>query len=444
MSDRPGPGLPESYRHLNNFAERFTAGSVVYEVGAVPDRFFVVLSGAVNLEAVDERGRRSLVGEAVVGDLIGHLAAFAGQPAKTNARTARDSVLIAVPVSEAVVAFVASPDLAIAVARDLAERVPAEVSAELPILGHSAELATSVQRAAATAVVEAPTLVVATTEPTVTLISQPAAEPIEPAPSVAPATGIGLSSIGDGWVQALTKLDIEFDETFFFKDTTGCPACGSRFEYLRVRTSGIRPQHRDSDFYVTYRSEDPTRYGLVVCPTCSFSALHDDFGSLSPEEQTAIVGASQARGRYDYPNLGGLRSVDESLIALELAQGCYALRKPSERRNAVLLHRRVWIERERGDEAAELEWLVQARDAYRRSFELDGEISEESAMRVAYLIGDLSLRLDDPLLGAKWLETATRFPEAKQQTGLVSAARDRLSDARKQLAELEAGEPQSA
>ena len=64
-------------------------------------------------------------------------------------------------------------------------------------------------------------------------------------------------------------------------------------------------------------------------------------------------------------------------------------------------------------------------------------------MRVAYLIGDLSLRLDDPILGAQWLETAVRFPQAKQQSGLERQARDRLSDARKLLAELEA-EQQSA
>ena len=93
-----------------------------------------------------------------------------------------------------------------------------------------------------------------------------------------------------------------------------------------------------------------------------------------------------------------------------------------------------------GDEAAEREWLTQARDAYRQSFELDGDISEESAMRVAYLIGELSLRLDEPIVGAQWLETAVRFPEAKRQTGLDRQARDRLSDARKLLAELDEAE----
>jgi hypothetical protein len=61
-------------------------------------------------------------------------------------------------------------------------------------------------------------------------------------------------------------------------------------------------------------------------------------------------------------------------------------------------------------------------------------------MRVAFLIGDLSLRLGEPLVGAQWLETATRFPKAKQSSGLERSARERLSDAHRLLTDLEAGQ----
>lgn len=445
MSTTQNRPLPESYRHLNEFAVRYGAGATIYEAGQALDRFFVVLSGRVRLEAPALGGDRTSVGEAVRGQLIGHLAAFEGRPPLAGATTVDDSVLIAVPVANAAAAFAVSPDLATEIARDLAGRVPADVASELP-----EQLPTPLPEPPAVdepSAVEAPAedAVPATAETSavadVAAEETPAAEPSPPA-EANPAASTA-AAIGGGWVPALTRLDVEYDDSFFFKDQTDCPACGSRFEYLRVRTAGVRPQHRESDFYVSYRSEDPTRYGIVVCPTCSFAATHDDFGTLDDEERAAIVGARHQRGRYDYPNLGGVRDLEESLIALDLAQSCYALRPPSPRRDAVLLHRRAWIERERGDEVAERDWLEQARDAYQRSFELDGEISEESAMRVAYLIGDLSLRLDDPHLGAQWLETATRFPEAKAQSGLERLARDRLSDARKLLAELEA-ERQSA
>ena len=170
---------------------------------------------------------------------------------------------------------------------------------------------------------------------------------------------------------------------------------------------------------------------MVVCPTCSYAATHDDFDELNDEERDAIAAGRQERGRYDYPDLRGPRTLEEAMTALHLAQMCYERRRPNERRHAVLLQRRAWMERERGDEAAEREWLTKSRDAYVHSFELDSNISDESAMRVAYLIGDMCLRLDDPMEGAKWLETATRFPQAKEQSGLERMARDRLSDARK-------------
>jgi len=433
VSPAPNRPLPESYRQLNQFAVRFPAGTTVYEQAEIPDRFFLVLSGRIRLSVLDAQGDSRPVGDAVRGQLIGHLAAFEDRPSMTSATTVDDAVLISVPVAHASAAFAVSPDLAVEIVRDLAGRVETDASAEVPK-----------QLPAAPAASASPPAPAPSPTPIATPEAMAASEVVPGSASPAAAAAVQpAESISDGWVQALTRLDVEFDESFFFKDTTECPACGSRFEYLRVRTAGVRPQQRESDFHVRYRSEDPTRYGIVVCPTCSFAATHDDFAVLEAEERTAIVGARQKRGRYDYPNLGGLRTLEESLTAVELAQDCYALRPPNERRDAVLLHRRAWIERERGDESAEREWLERARDAYRRSFELDGQISEESAMRVAYLIGDLSLRLDDPHLGAKWLETAVRFPEAQQQSGLERLARDRLADARKLLSELEA-EQQSA
>jgi len=419
LSTDPNRSLPGSYRQLNEFAVRFSEGSVVYEAGVVLDRFFIVLSGVIRIESVDSQGVRSPAGEAGRGQLIGHAAAFQARPTETVATTVEDAVLIAIPVDRATEAFALSAELALAVARDLARIAPSDLQSEIPAQINEQDAARS----------EAPAV------PATAAVDQGAA-----ANESAPVSA-GVAADGEsGWTQSLTRLTAEFDDDFFFKDTNECPACGNRFEYLRVRNAAVRPESRDTDFHVIYRSEDPTRYVVVVCPTCSYAALHDDFASLEDQERGAIVGARQARGRYDYPNLCHLRSLDNYLTALQLAQSCYKLRSPSERRNAVLNHRRAWIEREREDEAAELEWLEKARDSYRRSFELDGEISDESAMRVAFLIGDLSLRLGEPLVGAQWLETATRFPKAKQSSGLERSARERLSDAHRLLTDLEAGQ----
>ncbi len=125
--------------------------------------------------------------------------------------------------------------------------------------------------------------------------------------------------------------------------------------------------------------------------------------------------------------------LDDAGFGDTVTAGTYGLRRPNERRHAVLQHRRAWAERERGDTVAELKYLDAARQSYQTAFEKDSAISDESAARAAYLIGDLWLRLGEPMEAARWLETAVRVPEAKSQTGLIRMARERLYDARELL-----------
>ena len=108
---------------------------------------------------------------------------------------------------------------------------------------------------------------------------------------------------------------------------------------------------------------------------------------------------------------------------------CYAQRRPNERRHAVLLHRRAWLARAAGDVDVELDWLGRARDAYQAAYERDPEVDDDKALRAAYLIGDLTLRLGDPLASSRWFEVCLKAG-ASEQSGLVRMARERLHDAR--------------
>jgi uncharacterized protein len=416
----PARPFPDSYRQLNEFAERYAVGAMVYARDSVPAHCYVLLNGRVVLEGGDGDVVRVL-GEVAPGQMFGHVAAFDGRPVSTSARVTEDAVIIVIPLDRAVEVFRVAPELAIELLRDLARRAPNDPQSELPppLMSLMPE-------------VEEP-------EPPLADLGEPPEEPSgRSGRRESPA-----ASGGGAWTGNVVELKAEFDESFFFLDTLSCPVCETNFEYLRVRTASVRPKERESDFRVTYSSEDPTRYVMTVCPTCSYASTHDDFHNLNDEEREAISEGRQQRGRFDYPNLGGPRTIEDALLTLELGQMCYERRRPNERRQAVILQRRAWFERERGDETAEREWLTKSRDAYVRSFELDSKISDEAAMRVAYLIGDLCLRLDDPIEAAQWLETATRFPQAKEHSGLERMARDRLSDARK-AAGVSKGEQQSA
>ncbi len=363
-------------------------GEVVYDQGATPDRIYVVLSGRIEFRIVDANGAVAVVAEAVPGQLAGHVAAFTGRPTSAAAHAAEDTVLIAVPMNELTSAFKIAPELAVELIHLFAESDQRQ--------GH---------RPASVA--------------TVDVAVEGATAPAGPALQVVDSA------------DATVALEPGWDETFFFSDTITCPVSGTTFEFLRVRTSAVRPASRDTDFRVVYSSHDPTRYSIVVCPQCGYAAYLDDFATVDEEERVALVGSQVDRDRFGARKFRGPRDLKEAAQAIDLALASYERRKANERRRAVLLHRRAWIERERNEAEGEREYLREAREAYKRAFEKDSSISDETAMRAAYIIGDLSLRLDDVTEALRWLDTATKFPDAKNKSsGLTRMAWERMQTAR--------------
>lgn len=391
----PAP-VPDSYSRLTQFTARLASGTMLYEQGAVPDRCYLILRGSVQFESLDATGEMVVVARAGEGDMVGHVAAFTGRPTSAAARVDGESTLLAIPFAELPNAFRLAPELAIELLRAFAD--PDGTSAALRRPGTPALPAGDARR-----------------------------DNIARAPSLS-------------GTRPVQHLKDQFEEDVFFVDTIECPVSGTVFDYLRVRTKAVRPIGRDSDFYVRYTGVDPALYSLIVCPGCGYTAYRDDFDDLTDEERAALSSSREERMAQLPHSLCGLRSPEEGIVATDLALGCYALRRPNERRRAVLLHRRAWAERERGDAAAERAYLAAAREAYQDAFERDSGISDESATRAAYLIGDLWLRLDDPVQAVRWLETAVRAQDPKVQTGLVRMARERLYDARQvYLAQKQAG-----
>ncbi len=433
--------IPESYRALLEFAVKYRAGETVYEQGSVPDRVLLVLSGLVNFEAVSPSGERSLVHQAVPGEPIGHLEAFAARPTETAAVAVEDSALIAIPIGRVTDAFRAAPDLALQLITEFVAMIEGGATDTDATAPDEATLAAAAQQPAKTEA-DAPDET-ATSDKAVAPAE--AAEPAEPAEATSPPEAAAPQASDENMQDDAHRPIGDYDETAFFVDKATCPVSGTRFSYIRVRTSAVRPVSRDTDFYVTYRTVDPTHYSIVVCPGCGFAAYHDDFEQLEGEEaRAALVEAQAERDGLDREALSGERTLDDAVTALELALLCYGHRGAKARRMAVLQHRRAWLERARGNEAEELGYIQQARDLYRESYETDSSISEESAMRAAYLIGILTLRGGDPLAAGRWFETALRYPEAKKQTGLARMAREAQQDAREAVDKAAEKMPRSA
>ena len=234
----------------------------------------------------------------------------------------------------------------------------------------------------------------------------------------------GQDATGD-----IMPLDGPIEEQTFFRANAICPVSETHFEYLRVRADAVKPASRDSDFRITYLTVDPLFYAVVACPQCGYAAFGDDFETLDSRDRKALLAALGDGERLDDPITRGERTLDDAVAAFDRALECDTLRRADERRRAGLLHRRAWLERSRGDEAAERALLEQAVAAYRTAFEQDDAISGTTLVRAVYLIGELSLRLNDPHEASRWLLTCVEMPEAKGHSGIVRMARERLIDA---------------
>ena len=212
-----------------------------------------------------------------------------------------------------------------------------------------------------------------------------------------------------------------------------CPLCLAHFEYLRVRTGAVRPLARESDFYVRYRGVDSTLYAIVVCPRCSYTAYGEEFPELGEAERRPLLAERERRGDLPVPRLTGVRDLAAAATALDLALEWYELRGGDARWRAGLLHRRAWVERSRDDAEAEQRFLREARDAYRAAFERDSAMSDAAVVRASYLVADLTMRLGELAVGARWFQSTLELPEAQSQPGLLRLARSGLQTARERL-----------
>jgi len=378
------PGiLPDSYRRLAAFASRLAPGTHLYDEGAVPDRFWVVLKGEVLFEVVSEGGDAEIVARAQPGAFAGHVAAFTGRPTSAAARVEQEAVVLAIPLARLTEALREAPALGLQLILTFAGGpVPAVFAGLAPDEADAPETAEDPEAPVADA-------------------------------GVVPVTG-------------------DIDAKTFFLDTTTCPVSGTPFQFVRVRTGAVRPKERESDFHVRYEGVNPTWYGIVVCPVCGYAAYLDDFETLDDTSRVRLSSDREARAELLVRPLSGLRTLEDAVTALELGMRCYAARDASGSRRAVLQHRRAWLAREVGDADAERTWVSRARESYERAFESDKRLSEEAAARIAYLVGDFGERLGDLAGAAKWLETAVRVAPVGS-VGIARTARDRLQDVRERI-----------
>lgn len=390
-------------------------GETVIREGESAAELHVVVSGKLRLT----RGGAAL-GEIGAGELLGEIALLVGGAHPYGAVAEAEATLIALPGSTALGAMGQSVKFAHGLAQTVADRALQLAS----VTGATSPGKVSAQ---ASAGVLARTPARASEGPA----------PREEEPASASSSLLGDSLLGEAalppWEMAAKQAAEAKPEDksipkpeAFWKKGFKCPICDTSFQALQVRDQFVDVATRDSDLYEHHRGINLLHYTLIVCPSCFFAALPDDFPRVFQNERDPIQKALaplKPRVKLDFSDRE-YRTAAHAQASFELAILSYGQRLKSYRKVAGMYHRLAWIARGAGQREIEKRHLAIARDGYRSALEKREVDEPRVELTVMYLVADISRRLDDTVEAGKWVGQVLQHPQIGSSKMIARLARE--------------------
>ncbi len=86
--------------------------------------------------------------------------------------------------------------------------------------------------------------------------------------------------------EAKVEKPVISEKDFLLDKTAECPVCDSRFKYRAVKASGAKLLGTDNDLRPRHEGIDVTKYDVIMCPMCGYTALSRYFpGILNLQKQ---------------------------------------------------------------------------------------------------------------------------------------------------------------
>lgn len=228
---------------------------------------------------------------------------------------------------------------------------------------------------------------------------------------------------------SLTAVGMPSDD--FLTYGKDCPLCYQRFDHIRPRESAFRLQKKDSDFHLWYEGPNPNHYVVVVCSHCWYASFVGDFNELKPYQRDQLAKIPNLRevmaAKGYHFDFGKPRSPQAVEFSFKLALQWYEWRKVGPARLAEVWLHLAWLQREQSNLAGEIEMLDRARNLLITAYE-KSELEEDAERRAAYLIFDLSLRLEKLDDASVWSSVLMGDSYLANHRGLRTMFLDRLND----------------
>ena len=203
----------------------------------------------------------------------------------------------------------------------------------------------------------------------------------------------------------------------------GCPCCKVKFTTKKIRTSRLRLEKRDADFLNYYKTENPIKYNIFVCPNCGYAAYEKKYETIKRDGMDIIQ--ANITLNWEQRDFGGVRSNQQALETYKLAllQGSMLAYSKLELGNICL--NIGWLNRIEEDDEEEKRFLTLARDQFIEAYNLESlsgtNMTEE---KLSYLIAELSRRIGEAEKALSWFNTCINDPAIKMNPALEDMARE--------------------
>jgi len=211
-------------------------------------------------------------------------------------------------------------------------------------------------------------------------------------------------------------------EGLFSKDVK-CPVCDFEFQTKKVKTASVKVQKRDSDFCAYYANENPTFYGVYVCPKCGYASFESIYNDISVAQKAQV--RNKVMSNWSGKDYGGKRSLNQAIEVHKLALLNFNIMSASKFHIAKACLRLTWFYRMLEDEEREEQFMKHAAQSYELAFTTEEfENSGEEEFVVFYILGELNRRLGQYRKAVSFYDMAIRNPGIESRKQIKQMAQD--------------------
>lgn len=211
-----------------------------------------------------------------------------------------------------------------------------------------------------------------------------------------------------------------------------CLFCEAPFQTKRIRSRFVRVSQMHSDFYMEYKDPllNPYFYEVDVCPSCGFAAS-DTFTAHFPPGTKPMI--AEQFLEWKVQDFNRERTVEEAIRTMKLGILSATLKKEKHIVIAGLCLRLAWMYRLIEEKGQETRFLEKALTQYKASYEqADYQDTQMTDMRILYLIGELSRRVEDEKDALRYFSRVIDHKKKALEPKLVEMAREQWQVIRNQ------------